>query len=65
MAGSVDTLDGFLRDMKVRFPDQTARSPEAARDTMKDHAKNSAKAETDTTGALPQINGVKQADAAR
>ncbi len=61
MAASVDTLDGFLRDMKVRFPDQTARSPEASRETGKD----SAKAATDTTGSLPQINGVKQADAAR
>src|SRR5699024_7116398 len=47
MAASVDTLDGFLRDMKVRFPDQTARSPEASRETGKD----SAKAATDTTGS--------------
>jgi len=61
MAASVDTLDGFLRDMKTRFPDATARSPEAAKDPMKD----SAKAETDTLGSLPRINGVKQADAGR
>jgi tetratricopeptide (TPR) repeat protein len=64
MAASVDTLDGFLRDMKTRFPDATARSPEAAKDPQKD-ARNSAKAETDTTGSLPQIMGVKQAVADR
>ena len=27
MAASVDTLDGFLREMKSRFPDATARAP--------------------------------------
>ena len=27
MAASVDTLDGFLREMKTRFPDATARAP--------------------------------------
>src|SRR5947208_2506679 len=27
MAASVDTLDGFLRDMRTRFPDATARAP--------------------------------------
>jgi hypothetical protein len=27
MAASVDTLDGFLREMKVRFPDVLARAP--------------------------------------
>ena len=69
MAASVDTLDGFLREMKTRFPDATARSPEASRETgkdsAKDFAKDPAKAEADTTGSLPRINGVKQADAAR
>jgi tetratricopeptide (TPR) repeat protein len=64
MAASVDTLDGFLRDMKTRFPDATARSPETAKDPMKD-AKDSAKAETDSTGSLPRINGVKQVAAGR
>ncbi|WP_143039590.1 MULTISPECIES: hypothetical protein [Bradyrhizobium] len=32
MAASVDTLDGFIREMKIRFPDATARAmlpPEA------------------------------------
>ena len=27
MAAKVDTLDGFLREMKTRFPDATARAP--------------------------------------
>ncbi|MHC2461313.1 tetratricopeptide repeat protein [Bradyrhizobium embrapense] len=27
MAASVDTLDGFIREMKTRFPDATARAP--------------------------------------
>ncbi|WP_298270778.1 tetratricopeptide repeat protein [uncultured Bradyrhizobium sp.] len=27
MAASVDTLDGFIREMKSRFPDATARAP--------------------------------------
>jgi tetratricopeptide (TPR) repeat protein len=55
MAASVDTLDGFLREMRARFPDASARlqTPE------------SAKAEPDTTGALPQIVGVRRVDAAR
>jgi hypothetical protein len=26
MAASVDTLDGFLREMKQRFPDSSARA---------------------------------------
>ena len=30
MAASVDTLDGFLREMKTRFPDATARATHAA-----------------------------------
>ena len=30
MAASVDTLDGFLREMKTRFPDATARATAAA-----------------------------------
>jgi tetratricopeptide (TPR) repeat protein len=65
MAASVDTLDGFLRDMKTRFPDATARSPEASRDPQKDATRDSVKAATDTTGALPRINGMKQAAAGR
>ena len=53
MAASVDTLDGFIRDMKARFPDAVTRTPDAA------------KAEPDPTGALPQIVGMKRAEAGR
>ena len=42
MAASVDTLDGFIREMKARFPDATARSPSA---------------DPSPTGSLPQIVG--------
>jgi hypothetical protein len=40
MAASVDTLDGFLREMKTRFPDATARLPAA---------------DMEPTGSLPPI----------
>jgi tetratricopeptide (TPR) repeat protein len=55
MAASVDTLDGFLREMKVRFPDAATRSapPDAT------------KTDPEPTGALPKIMGVKRAEAAR
>jgi hypothetical protein len=55
MAASVDTLDGFIREMKTRFPDATARAilpPEA-------------RAEPVHTGSLPVIIGVRQVGAAR
>ena len=54
LAASVDTLDGFLREMKTRFPDATARAapPEAARDDP-------------PTGSLPAIVGSKRVNAAR
>jgi hypothetical protein len=42
MAASVDTLDGFLREMKARFPDATARAPLA---------------DPNPTGSLPKIVG--------
>ena len=51
MAAGVDTLDGFLREMKARFPDAAARTPlppEAAR------------GEPAHTGALSEIVGLKQ-----
>ena len=41
MAASVDTLDGFLREMKTRFPDATARTPLA---------------DPNPTGSLPKID---------
>ena len=50
LAASVDTLDGFLREMKQRFPDATARAPGAPQ----------AKEETDHTGSLPTIPVVRQ-----
>lgn len=51
MAASVDTLDGFLREMKVRFPDATARAPISP---------DMARGEPVHTGSLPAISGVKQ-----
>jgi hypothetical protein len=56
MAASVDTLDGFLREMRTRFPDATARAtlpPEIP------------KADPNPTGSLPEITGSKRAEAAR
>lgn len=52
MAASVDTLDGFLREMRQRFPDASAKAiiPGADRET---------------TGSLPAIVGVKSVEAAR
>lgn len=50
LAASVDTLDGFLREMKQRFPDATARAPAAPQ----------AKDETVHTGSLPTIPVVRQ-----
>jgi tetratricopeptide (TPR) repeat protein len=45
MAAGVDTMDGFLREMKARFPDGTARPA----------------ADPNPTGSLPQIVGVRRA----
>ena len=50
LAASVDTLEGFLREMKQRFPDATARAP----------ASPQAKDESDHTGSLPTIPVVRQ-----
>ncbi|MEP6840982.1 MAG: tetratricopeptide repeat protein, partial [Bradyrhizobium sp.] len=55
MAASVDTLDGFIREMKTRFPDATARAilpPEA-------------KSEPAHTGSLPAIIGTRRVEASR
>jgi tetratricopeptide (TPR) repeat protein len=56
MAASVDTLEGFLRDMKTRYPDASARAimPPGA-----------AKADTTPTGSLPAIVGTRQAKATK
>jgi tetratricopeptide (TPR) repeat protein len=56
MAASVDTLDGFLREMRTRFPDATARAPLPP---------ETAKADPVSTGSLPRIIGLKRVDAAR
>ena len=56
MAASVDTLDGFLREMKARFPDATARA------TLPPETQ---KADPVPTGSLPAIVGLKQAGAAK
>jgi len=56
MAASVDTLDGFLREMKARFPDATSRAPSSP---------DAAKADPASTGALPRIIPIKRADAAK
>jgi len=50
LAASVDTLDGFLREMKQRFPDATARAPSSPQ----------AKDEAEHTGSLPTIPVVRQ-----
>jgi tetratricopeptide (TPR) repeat protein len=56
MAASVDTLDGFLRDMKTRFPDATAKA------TLPPGIES---ADQFPTGALPRIIGLTKADAVR
>jgi hypothetical protein len=59
MAASVDTLDGFIREMKIRFPDATARA------MLPPEAKGEPKSEPAHTGSLPAIVGVKRAEASR
>jgi len=56
MAASVDTLDGFLREMKTRYPDASARL---------NTPPGMAKADPVPTGSLPRIVGTKQARAAK
>jgi len=56
LAASVDTLDGFLREMKARFPDATARAPLPPETQRVDPF---------PTGALPPIIGLKRVEAAR
>jgi tetratricopeptide (TPR) repeat protein len=56
MAASVDTLDGFLREMKARFPDATARAPLPPETQRPDPF---------PTGSLPAIVGLKRVEAAR
>jgi hypothetical protein len=56
MAASVDTLDGFLREMRTRFPDAVARAPLPP---------ETAKGEPVSTGSLPQIVGLRRVEAQR
>jgi tetratricopeptide (TPR) repeat protein len=56
MAAGVDTLDGFLREMKARFPDGSARTPLPPETKAADPS---------PTGALPRIIGLRRADAVR
>ncbi|MDE2471704.1 MAG: tetratricopeptide repeat protein, partial [Bradyrhizobium sp.] len=51
MAASVDTLDGFLRDMKARFPDASAKA------TLPPDVQ---KADPYPTGSLPSIVGTRK-----
>ena len=53
MAASVDTLDGFIREMKLRFPDATARAPLSP---------ETSGAEPVHTGALPAISAIRRID---
>lgn len=56
MAASVDTLDGFLREMRLRFPEMASRAPLPS---------TAAKADPNPTGSLPQIQGLRRADGKR
>ena len=55
MAARVDTLEGFLREMRTRFPDATARAP----------LPETQHGEPAHTGSLPRIIGLTRADAVR
>jgi hypothetical protein len=55
MAAGIDTLDGFLRDMKARYPDAIARTKMPP----------DIKADPAPTGSLPEIKGLRPARAAR
>jgi tetratricopeptide (TPR) repeat protein len=56
MAASVDTLDGFLLEMKARFPETSARAPVSP---------ETHKADPLPTGSLPQIVGAKRVGAVK
>jgi hypothetical protein len=55
MAASVDTLEGFLRDMRTRYTDATARA----------NTPGMSKADPTPTGSLPAIIGTRQANATK
>jgi tetratricopeptide (TPR) repeat protein len=64
MAASVDTLDGFIRDMKTRFPDATARAPMADPVTT-GSLPDIARAGPVPAASLPEIVGLRRVGAAR
>lgn len=51
MAASVNTLDGFVREMKTRFPEVASRQP----------LPDEPKVDPNPTGSLPQIKGLRAA----
>ena len=62
MAASVDTLDGFIREMKSRFPDATARAPlpdPVSTGSVPDKPKAA------PVSTLPAIKGERRASAAQ
>ncbi|MBR0896338.1 tetratricopeptide repeat protein [Bradyrhizobium tropiciagri] len=62
MAASVDTLDGFIREMKTRFPDATARAP------LPDPVSTGSvpdKPQAAPVSVLPAIKGERRASAAQ
>lgn len=62
MAASVDTLDGFIREMKTRFPDATARAPlpdPVSTGSLPDQPQAA------PVSALPAIKGERRASAAQ
>ncbi|MFL6791300.1 MAG: tetratricopeptide repeat protein [Bradyrhizobium sp.] len=64
MAASVDTLDGFIRDMKTRFQDATARAPLADPDSTGSLAETGG-AGAASIGSLPRIIGLKPGGTAK
>ena len=52
---SIDTLDGFLRDLRTRYPEINSYSgapPSASADPKKPDVKSSAKPDTQPTGSI-------------
>src|SRR5262249_26747629 len=56
MAASVDTLSGFLREMKTRFPEASAAKTPLPEERQSDPA---------STGSLPKIKGLRPVRDAR
>ncbi len=67
LAASVDTLDGFIRDMKARFPDNAGKAPEAKTPDAKapEAGTPESRADPAPTGALPRIIPLTQAVATK